>query len=162
MKKTLKIKPKEMSVCAPKKSTYDTDFCKWVYSQANLLKKKEYSKLDLDNVIEELESLARKDKRSLKNHLKVLLQHILKNTYTPELKGNSRSWDATIFNVRKSIIDLLEDSPSLKPHLSKMLHEAYSDGRELAIIETGSSYIREDLFPEECPWTINEILSDAT
>lgn len=157
----IKQKPKQLTVIASK-TLYEKDFYAWAYKQAKLLENKDYEKLDRVNLIEEIESLGRRDKSSLQNHLQALLQHLLKNTYTPELKGNSRSWDSTIFHVRKSILSLLQDSPSLKSLLPKMLNEAYSTARQMAIIETASSYIREHLFPEECPWSLEEILNDAT
>lgn len=163
-KKEVKIKPKykELTIPDSKRSLYEKDFYAWIYKQVNLLQNKEFDKLDMVNLIEEIESLGRSYKKSLQSHLTVLIQHILKNTFTPDMKGNSRSWDVTIFHTRKSILKLIKESPSLKGLLPEILEESFRDAREYAIIETGSSYIREDLFPEECPWTLNEILSDAT
>jgi hypothetical protein len=41
------------------KSMYDRDFYKWALLQGSLLKSHEWEKLDLENVIEEIESLTR-------------------------------------------------------------------------------------------------------
>lgn len=139
------------------KSSYDKDFYKWTQVQASLLKKNKFDKVDLENVIEEIEALGRSDKRKLYSLLVVLLQHLLKNSYTIENKGNSKSWDATIFNSKIGIQHLLKDSPSLKPILKEILDDAYSEARELAIIETNSGH-KEEIFPTQCPWELEEIL----
>lgn len=139
-------------------SLYQKDFYKWSQVQASLLKKGELTKLDLEHIIEEIESLGKSDRRALYSQLVVLFQHLLKNTYVPEQKGNSRSWDATIFNTRKGIQKILKESPSLKKEFVKMFDEAYSEARQLAIIETNSLYMHEEKFPLECPWSLNEIL----
>ncbi len=158
----IKPKPKQLTVSSQKSSLYDKDFYAWIYKQAKLLEHKDFEKLDMVNLIEEIESLGRRHKESLQSHFTVLMQHLLKNTCTPEMKGNSKSWDVTIFYTRKSILKLLKENPSLKRLLPEIFDESYKDAREYAIIETQSSYIREHLFPEECPWTLEEILSDAT
>lgn len=160
-KRTLKSHSKKLNICSPKnEELYEKDFYKWSLYQANLLKKGELSKLDIENLAEEIESLGRSDKKKLYSFCLVLLQHLLKDTYTPENKGNSKSWEATILNCRIEIRNLLEDSPSLKKQLTPMLLEkAYSQAREIAIIETRKTYIQEEIFPEKCPWSIKEILN---
>lgn len=137
---------------------YEKDFYKWAISQADLLKRKEFSKLDLKNIAEEIESLGKSDKRSLKSKLVVLLQHLLKNTYALEQKGNSKSWDATILNCRNDIKFLLEDSPSLKNELKKVYEACYKLARENALTETGIMF--ESKFPLKCPWKLKEILGE--
>lgn len=140
------------------KSSYDKDFYKWIQVQASLLKNKKFDKLDLENIIEEIETLGRSDKRKLYNLLVCLLQHLLKNEYTPENKDNSKSWDSTILNSRVGIKQLLKDSPSLKPFLKEIIDDSYKQARELAIIET--DILKDDVFPESCPWNLNEILPE--
>lgn len=138
-------------------SPYERDFYKWALTQVDLLKKKEFSKLDIEHIIEEIEGLSRSDKRSLKNYLTVLLQHLLKTTYVPEQKGNSNSWQATIFNCRRGIKSLLKDSPSLKNELNKNFEECYEAAREMATLETNSL---EDKFPIACPWSLKEVMGE--
>ena len=138
---------------------YEKDFYKWTQVQASLLKSGKFEKVDLYHIIEEIESLGRSDKRALKSYLIVLLQHLLKNTYTPDKKGNSRSWDATILNARVGIQSLLKDSPSLKKEILNILKESYEIALELALVETNSIYTEEKIFPKKCPWTIKEIMN---
>jgi hypothetical protein len=138
------------------KSLYDKDFYKWSNEQAMLLKKGDFSKVDLKNVIEEIESLAKRDKRALGSQLTRLLQHMLKLEYTPEKKGNSKSWLSSVVGARIKINSILEDSPSLKNEIKKMIDSSYSSAMELAISEFDEE--DEGIFPTKCPWTLKEIL----
>lgn len=156
-KKTVRRRAKNLSIDAPKKTDieYEKDFFKWTKSQANLLKKGELEKLDIANLREEIESLGRNDKRSLRSHVIVLLMHLLKQKYQTEGQGNSNSWQSSILNATREIKFLIEDSPSLKNELIKIYSDAYENARQDAAIETK---LNLETFPEECPWEIEEIL----
>lgn len=105
---------------------YKQDFVAWCEDTAAKLKERDFDNLDFDNLIEEVESLGRSDRRELKNRLTVLLAHILKRMYvnSPE---NFNGWELTIIEQRRQIRDLLQDSPSLKPYLLKIFAEVYDD-----------------------------------
>jgi hypothetical protein len=157
MKKTIRVRPHKMSIAAPvsAKIEYDKDFFKWTKTQASLLKKGHLDELDIDNLKEEIESLGRNDKKSLRSHVIVLLMHMLKQKYQPEGQGNSNSWDSSIQNATMEVKFLLKDSPSLKNELRKLYHEAYEASRERASFET---QLPLKTFPKECPWEMEEIL----
>lgn len=140
-----------------KKSSYELDFFKWTQDQTELLRKKDLSHLDIDNLIEEIESLGRSDKRSLHSYLVVLLIHLLKKAYHSDNQGNSNSWESSIINSTREIKFLLEDSPSLKNELIKYFPKSYEIARKDAALE---SKIKIGKFPKECPWTIEEILGE--
>jgi Domain of unknown function DUF29 len=158
-KKTFKSNPKRLSIStSPKKELeYDNDFFKWTKTQVNLLKKRSLDKLDIDNLIEEIESLGRNDKRTLRSQANRLLMHLLKQKYQPEGQGNSNSWNSSILNATREIKYLLEDSPSLKNELRKMYPKAYEDARQDASIETCLDIKN---FPKECPWAIEDLFPD--
>ena len=132
-------------------SIYEKDFIKWVEKQAALLKSRDFLHLDLENLIEEIESLGRSDRRALKSHLIILLHHLLKRHFLPEMKKNSNS----IENARIGIKLILEDSPSLNIKLNSMIESAYPFAVKAAAAETEMDV---SCFPEECPWTKEEIL----
>jgi hypothetical protein len=73
-----------------KASNYETDFYTWTQQQASLLKSGHFSEIDVDNIIEEIETMGRSEKRSLESRLIELLQHLLKWEYQPQRRG--RSW----------------------------------------------------------------------
>jgi Domain of unknown function DUF29 len=156
-KKTLKSNPKRLSLSAPlkKELKYDKDFFKWTKTQVSLLKKRNLDKLDIDNLIEEIESLGRNDKRTLKSQATKLLMHLLKQKYQPEGRGNSNSWSSSISSATMEIQYLIEDSPSLKNELIKIYSKAYEDAKFYAAEETAVDIKK---FPKECPWKIEEIL----
>lgn len=85
----------------------------------------------------------------------VLLSHLLKWQYQPERQ--SGSWQRTIKEQRKTIARRLIKTPSLKSSLNdpEWLEDAWGDAVSMTIIETGISS-----FPEVCPWTVENILSD--
>lgn len=151
-KKSLFIKSKKMIV-ATKKAPYEKDFHLWTETQVNFLKKGEFENLDIDHLIEEIESLGRSERDKLERFLTLLLMHMLKVKYQPE--RHTKSWDLSIKNSRHQAKKVLKENPSLKPKLQQSLKDAYFSARLEAAIETG---LEERAFPKECPWKIDEIL----
>ncbi|AGA89447.1 protein of unknown function DUF29 [Thioflavicoccus mobilis 8321] len=135
-------------------SSYEQDFYRWTQEQANLLRQGRLSAIDVDHLIEELETLGARERRELTYRLKVLLAHLLKWRYQP--KGRSRSWRATIDEQRLSLDDLLDDNPSLRSTLDEQLAKAHRLGRLLAIKETD---LDEDIFPGSCPFALADVLA---
>jgi len=134
-------------------STYETDFFQWTKDQASMLRVKKFEDVDIENLIEEIETLGRTEKRALISHLRILLQHMLKMHYQPMLK--TKSWEITIRNSKKEFMERLEENPSLKPDLTEILHATYKGAVRDACLET---FMDEREFPKECPWPIEEIL----
>lgn len=132
---------------------YDRDFAAWVEHTAHLLKEQRFSELDLDNLIEEIEALARRDQREIRSRLIILLSHLLKYAYQPDRR--SRSWIATILEQRRQIELVLEDSPSLRHYFSEVLPDCYAKARVNAAAETELPIAT---FPEVCPFSEAESL----
>ena len=133
---------------------YDRDFYLWTETTAKLLAQRKFSEVDIVNLVEEIKTLGRSEKRELKNRLIVLLTHLLKWKYQPGKR--SESWRSTISEQRISLEALLEDSPSLKPFLPEAFDKCYQKARLKAANETG---IRQDIFPSESPFTPEETFS---
>lgn len=134
-------------------STYNTDFYAWTQKQAELLKHGQWNQLDVENIVEEIESLGRQERQQLVNRLGILLGHLLKWEYQPTSRSNS--WRATIREQRRRIIRLLDDNPSLHPYLTEAVAIAYEDAIDLAIQETN---LPEETFPFACPYTLDQAL----
>lgn len=132
---------------------YDTDFYAWTQAQAKTLKAGLWSTLDIENLVEEIESLGRQERQELQNRLGILIGHLLKWQYQPQNRNNS--WRSTLREQRRRIDQLLIDSPSLKPFLPEALARSYDDGLDLAVRETGLDYGR---FPAHCAYTLAQIL----
>ncbi|MCA6501352.1 MAG: DUF29 domain-containing protein [Pseudanabaena sp.] len=109
---------------------YENDFVAWCEATAAKLRNKELDDLDFENLIEEVENLARSDRRELKNRLVVLFAHLLKRIYV-NLPENFNGWELTIIEQRQQIKGLLQDSPSLKPYFLEILSGTFENALEL-------------------------------
>ncbi|MYM83500.1 DUF29 family protein [Duganella sp. FT50W] len=96
-------------------SCYDEDWLRWIDAQIRLLSEKRFSELDLENLVEELDSMKTKELRTLKNRLRVLIMHLLKCEFQKSHPQNK--WHATLVGQRERIKALLDDSPSLRRKL---------------------------------------------
>ncbi|MBD2449831.1 DUF29 domain-containing protein [Nostoc sp. FACHB-152] len=134
---------------------YDQDFYLWIETTAKQLKEGRFSDVDLENLIEEIESMGRSEKRVLESNLVVLLMHLLKYKYQPEKRSNS--WKVTIREHRRRLTRTFKDSPSLKPYFQEVFTDCYQDARKQASDETGLSV---DIFPVESPFTMDECLDE--
>ena len=135
-----------------KQSLYERDFYQWGLYNAELLRQGRFSEIDVENIAEEIESLSKRDKRELRNRLKVLIMHLLKWQYQP--KKRSKSWIRTISTQRSEIKVVLKDSPSLKHNIEIIINEAFEDSHLLFEGETG---ISKATLPETCPYTFEQL-----
>ena len=94
-------------------SLYEQDILLWVEDTVNKLKNHDFKNLDIDNLIEEVESLGISQKKELISHLMVLLEHLLKRLYV-DISYDYNGWERTIRNQRNALEILLRDAPSLK------------------------------------------------
>ncbi|MEH2312746.1 MAG: DUF29 domain-containing protein [Nostoc sp.] len=132
---------------------YEQDFYLWIQTTAELLKQGRLTELDLENLIDEIETMGRSEKKALRSNLEVVLMHLLKYKYQAEKR--SGSWRATIREHRKRLRQALEESPSLKPYFSEVFGLCYDDARLLAVDETELGVIT---FPEQSPFTPEQAL----
>ena len=135
------------------KSLYEKDFNLWTEAQTQALREKRFDDLDIPSLIEEISDLAKRDKKALRSHLRILLLHLLKWQYQPDKR--STSWSTSIANARIEIEDLLTDSPSLKPYLPSIQAKTYGQARLLATKETTLPLHQ---FPARCPYTLDQLL----
>ena len=135
---------------------YDTDFYAWTERQAELLRAEEFEAVDWDNLIEEIVAMGAAQRRELTSRLQVLIMHLLKWQYQPDLR--SKSWGYTIRNQRNELTYLLEESPSLRTLLLERIAVAYPRAVKDALEETG--FLRSP-FPATCPYRAEEILDEA-
>jgi len=110
------------------KRLYEQDFVAWCEATVTRLKAGRLDAIDIENLIEEIDSLGKRDRRELKSRLSVLLAHLLKRIYvnSPE---NFTGWELTIREQRRQLRELLADSPSLKPYLLEVFDHAYANAR---------------------------------
>lgn len=136
-------------------NAYESDFFGWAFEQAENLKEKKYTALDIENIAEELESMGRSERSKFESHLKLLIAHLLKWKYQPEKKTNS--WKFSILTHRKQAKRTLKENPSLMNKLYERFLDCYEEAKYMACVETGKD---EREFPSECPWAFEEIMKD--
>jgi len=132
---------------------YETDFYGWIQGQVAALRAGNFTAVDWENLIEEVESMGKSQQRSLSSRLEVLLMHLLKWQFQPLLQGPS--WRFTIEEQRVRIAILLKENPSLKSKIATCAENAYPHAKRLAARETG---LDASTFPAECPWTLDAVL----
>jgi len=132
---------------------YWQDFYSWLMTNAQLLRQGRFSEIDVEHLAEELESMGRGEKRALISRLTVLLVHLLKWRFQPARR--SKSWRNTLTVQRSDVLDLLEDSPSLRYELEQHIEKAYERAKLIAEDETG---IEKDHFPQRCPYSFEQIV----
>jgi hypothetical protein len=134
---------------------YDQDFYAWTQRQIELLQAREWQQLDIENLIEELDSLGKQQRQEVRNRLKVLLGHLLKWYYQPEIR--SKSWRATIREQRQEIQRHLQENPSLKPYLSEAIEIGYEGGLNIVDQETP---LDSRQLPQSCPFSDTQIFDE--
>jgi hypothetical protein len=137
-------------------SSYSRDFALWLRAQATLLRERNFELLDVNNLAEEVEGMARKEHHELRHRLKVLLAHLLKCKFQPDHR--SRHWLATLREQRSQISELIHYSPSLKPQLTGYADEMYAVAADLAALESG---LPLSTFPQSNPFSPTELLDPS-
>ena len=145
------------------KNLYEQDYYLWLEKTINLLENNQFSDLDLENLIEEISSIGKSEKRSLESYLTRLLEHLLKLGYwQSELEYNQRGWKNEIRNFRRAMKRIIADSPSLQLYLIEIFNNSFQEARisfielsgmaenlvSLAPICTIEQALNEDWFPE--------------
>jgi Domain of unknown function DUF29 len=92
---------------------YEQDFSLWVEDTVRKLKARDNENLDWENLIEEIDSLGKSQRKAVRSFLVRLLEHLLKRCYVP-MSDCYRGWEIEIRNFRQRLQIELEDSPSLK------------------------------------------------
>ena len=145
---------------------YEQDFIGWTEQQARLLRQAAAgSNLGLDwaNLIEEVESLGRSEKRALGSELRRVVVHLLKLEHSPALEPRA-GWQESLSNARAEILELLKDDPGLRPRLPAILREQELVAAKLAADalqsyreETEAAAVRRRTFPL---YTQDQVLGD--
>jgi len=132
---------------------YETDFYAWIQRQADALRTRNISGLDFENLIEEIESMGRREKCELESRIEALLVHFLKWQHQPSFR--TKSWQLTIEEQRRRIADHLNENPSLKSKIPETIESAYHYAIYGAIRETG---LAKATFPAQCSWTFEQAM----
>jgi hypothetical protein len=124
-------------------SLYEQDILQWVEETVAKLKAHDFENLDLENLIEEVESLGISQKKELISRLITLLEHLLKRLYV-NIPYDYKGWERTIRNQRNGLQVLLKQVPSLKTRWDN----SFADAWEIALKTVREEYSQVN-FPEQ-------------
>ncbi|MFN5305414.1 MAG: DUF29 domain-containing protein [Pseudanabaena sp.] len=127
---------------APPSTLYERDLNLWLGDAIAKLNAGDFQNLDVENLIEELEGLAGRDRREVSNRLKRLIEHILKRCYV-DMPECYRGWEVTIINQRDELDEILSQAPSLKQAFLQCFDDAFK--KALRLVKTE---YREVSFPD--------------
>ncbi|TAM52286.1 MAG: DUF29 domain-containing protein [Paraburkholderia sp.] len=135
-------------------TSYEKDVVAWANEQAALLRAGKFSALDIEHIAEEIEDVGKSEQRELASRMALLLAHLLKWQYQSERRGSS--WQRTIKEQRRALVEHLEEAPSLKRSLTDVhwIRKTWADAVSKAVEETDLA-----LFPEACPWTMEQAMN---
>ena len=137
-------------------SQYEANFYKWSLEQARLLRSGDWIAVDVEHLAEEIEDMGKGVRRELESRLKVLIVHLLKWVFQPELRG--MSWQLAIQEQRDQLHELLADNPGLKNQMTASLERTYPRAVKRTALETS---LAEETFPTECPFRLEDILNES-
>ena len=139
-----------------KQSLYERDYYTWALQQARALKEHRLEELDWENLADELEGLAKTERRELRSRLEVLLEDLLKWQF--QATRRSRSWRAIIAVQRLKIREHLDENPGLKPSIPDIVAQAYKAAR----VDLTTRFLRssEPQPPMSSPWTFEHVMDE--
>ena len=135
---------------------HDEDFYGWAMATASLLKQQNFDEVDMEHIIEEIEEMGNSNESQLISRLALVLCHLLKWQFQPNMRGHS--WVYTLEEQRKRTKIHLKKNPSLKSKLNECLADAYDVALSKAAGETG---LDKKTFPAECPYTFDQIMDET-
>jgi hypothetical protein len=138
-------------------SLYEQDFAAWLDAQVAALREGRFTELDLDNLIEEVESIRRAEMRSVEHHARVVIAQLLQLAHST-LGDPRRSWKSTA-NAHRDELEM-RLTPTLRQELEARLQKAYNQGREIAASVLETEGADHQWLPRTCLYTLAEILEE--
>ena len=131
---------------------YESNYSQWLEETIKSLKSRQLGDIDYDNLIEELEELAKTEKRRVRSLLEQIIRHLLlyQNRHI-EKPRNANHWAAEIISFRNQINEEL--TTNLRNYLAENINLIYSNALDYVKTKTKLTNL-----PEICPYTLDQIL----
>ena len=134
------------------KKLYESNYSQWLEETIKSLKSRQLRDIDYDNLIEELEELAKTEKRRVRSLLEQIIRHLLLyQNWHIEKPRNANHWAAEIISFRNQINEEL--TTNLRNHLAENINLIYSIALDYVKTKTELTNL-----PEICPYTLDQIL----
>lgn len=135
---------------------YEQDFLLWIEQQSNLLRAGLFNELDIEHLIEEIESMGSEQKTAVQSLMRVILVHLLKLALSPAQEPRAK-WIDEVLEFRAQIEYRMKTTPSLKHHAKSLLQDAWLQARRNAQ-KSFLAYNEKVKIPIECPYTLEQVL----
>jgi hypothetical protein len=120
------------------KTLYEEDTVAWAENQAAALRAAAQGgsnqALDWENLAEEIDDLAKSQRRALQSQLSRVVQHLVKLTHSPA-NDPRKSWRRSILQARIEVERILIESPSLRREVPGIIADVTRHAIDLAIAE---------------------------
>jgi hypothetical protein len=137
------------------KELYEIDDHLWLEEMIKLLKENRLNELDIENLIEELESLSRNDKNRVKSFLELIIIHVLLLDYwEKEYEYNANHWRDEVYNFRHQLNNLL--TTNLYHHLEENFSKIYQ--LSLKRVQNKTNFSLN--LPQKCPYSLEQLLEE--
>ena len=132
---------------------YEMEYEQWLVQTINLLKENRFDELDKEHLIEELEELSRREKKTVERFLEQIIRHLLLLQYwSAEYEYNVNHWQAEIMSFRTQLKEDL--TQNLRNHLRENQAKVYE--KALRYVKQKTGYTIN--FPENNPYTLEQLL----
>jgi hypothetical protein len=137
------------------RTLYDEDFPLWAERQAALLRAGRFAELDLDNLVEEVEDLSRRERETVDSHVETIVEHLLKLELSRASRPR-RGWAVMIDKQRAKLARKLTKTVRNYPHAE--LPALYAGLRRPVARQLEKDRVPADALPIACPYTLEHIL----
>ena len=146
----------------PAAVAYEDDTVAWADAQVAMLRDRRFGDIDLVNIIEEIEGVAKTARTALASQSGRITEHLLNLIYSPA-KDPRRGWIESIVDARREIDRTLDDSPSLRRELDEIIarnatRDAKSAAQRLKIYGELDQRVERDLLAHR--FTTAQIVED--
>jgi Domain of unknown function DUF29 len=142
-------------IARPLSDLYEDDFPLWAERQAALLRTRRFEELDLENLIEEMEDLGRRERDMVESHVETILEHLLKLALS-HAERPPRGWLVTVDKQRAKLARKL--TTTLKNHLEAELPAVYAGLRRPVARQLEKDGVSLDALPSTCRYSLDQIL----
>jgi len=137
------------------KTLYESNYLQWLEETIKCLKARQLAEVDYENLIKELEDLAKNEKRRVRSLLEQIIRHLLLYQYWDlEKPRNANHWAAEIISFRNQLNEDL--SANLRKYLEDDFNRIYSNALDYVKAKTQLTNL-----PELCPYTLEQILDKS-
>jgi Domain of unknown function DUF29 len=139
----------------PTGDLYENDFALWAERQAALLRAKRFDELDLENLIEAVEDLSRRERDIVESYVETVLEHLLKLA----LSNAGRPRRGRLVTVDKQRAKLARKlTTTLRNHLEAELPALYAGLQRPVASQLEKGGVPPKSLLPACPYTLEQVL----